>query len=449
VAERYRRLGALRDALALYVEAALWEEAVACMAALDMARRAERLVRACLARGRTPRLLCLLGGLTAREEHFAEAWDLSGGRSAAAAMALARAALGRGDLAAAAARLDAATRLAPADDAAWFLAGAVAMRRGEWEAALAAFSRVVQVAPERSDAWGNLGAVHLRLRQWGRGYAALEQAVRMDRKDWRLWSNFLTAALRTRAFSRALHVMRTLVTMQRERVGGEEVEGVDFAAARFLAREVLLSHVEGVRGGALAAQAPPAAAAAAESAAEAAPETTAPLLPPWPGAALDDDSGGEEGGAAVPGAAAAAAEADAAARHLDCDGSPARIHLEGLAATLEHWVQSLTPPPELWGLYADVQEARGRAAEALACTQREWRARVAAPGWERDEAALSAVAAAAARVAEAMAAGGARALPLEAKATLKTVLARVRADPHGLHDHGALSKLRELLGGEE
>jgi hypothetical protein len=170
------------------------------------------------------------------------------------------------------------------------------------------------------------------------------------------------------------------------------------------------------------------------------------LLPPWPGAlGGDSDSESEGAGASAP---APAADGAPPPRFLDCDGSPARIHLEGLAALLEHWVQSLTPPPELWGLYADVQEARGRPAEALACCQREWRARLAAPGWERDEAALAAVAAVALRVAEAMAPRGGGALPMEAKATLATVLKRVRADPHGLHGHSALGRLQALAGEE-
>ena len=248
LADGYKRVGAVRSALAVFEELELWDEVVDCLVLCDMTRRAERLVRGLLSRAESPRLWCLLGGLTDDDAPFLRAWALSNHRYARAQLALGKRALARGAVDAAETHLRAGLALSPNDEKSWFIVGCIAMRAERFSDALEALSRVVQVDPTRADAWANMGSIHCHQANWGRGFAALAQALRADKKDWRIWTNFFNAAVKSRNFSRALSAAVTLVELQASRAPGREREeggdGVDVGLLGVVVGEIIRSRVE-------------------------------------------------------------------------------------------------------------------------------------------------------------------------------------------------------------
>ncbi len=80
------------SALNLYRELQLWDEVVTCYQLLDKPHRAELVVREQLRATPqpTPYMLTSLGDLTHCEDHYEEAWNISGGRFARAKRTLAR-----------------------------------------------------------------------------------------------------------------------------------------------------------------------------------------------------------------------------------------------------------------------------------------------------------------------------------------------------------------------
>ena len=433
-ADKYLKLGAVRAALELYEGLGLWEDVIECYAALDWAGRAERLVRRCLAVRPHPRLWCLLGGITNRDEYYERGWELSGGRFAKAQLALGRRAFERGDFEGASAALARGLPLAPGEEKSWFLAGVVAMRLGRFTAALEAYSRVVQLDATRADAWANLGAVHLHLREWSKGYAAYEQAIRQDRRDWRMWANFLIAAVRTRNYSRALRVQITLVDLIRERgaagAGGagssgtvgsgdvDETQGVNLAALTQLAQAVLASaeeererqeQEERVEGSG--------ATPSSDAGGETSPGrvfSSSVSAPPL-NLELNEDTVGFSNTDLTP------------RQHTDAGGAPAVSHLPALLTTLGHVTATVTRLPRLWALYAAVQEEVGEYAAALECRLRQVRALQATPGWERDAAAISAIAPVCLDIAEGYERVNTREGRVAASMLLDTIASRVRA----------------------
>ncbi len=340
VAERYRRLGAVRAALALYEDLGLWDDIIDCCIVLDKAKRAERIVRARLAVAPTPRLWCCLGLITNLDEHYETAWEVSGRRFAKAQLSLGRRRLDAGRTDAARKALRMGLALSPHLDAEWFLLGVVDMRAGDLEDAVDSFSRCVQLDPTRGDAWANLGSIYLHTGSWDRGFAALEQATKADKRDFRIWSNYLVACVRTCNWARGMFVQRVLLDLYVQLGAGTEAGtgggGVDVPALQACAVAVLASIAESKRDG-------------------------------------------QE------------------AETLDASGNPARVHLEPLARLLDRIAEVTSRDARVWDVAAQVATARGRAADAHECRLRQVRSLQVA-GWERSETAVAAVAAGAGHV---------------------------------------------------
>ena len=109
------------------------------------AKKAEALLRTRLAVAPTPRLWCILGGVTLSDEPYETAWEMSGRTYARAQLSLGVRAYERKDYPAAVRALSTGLALAPHHISEWFLLGVVCMRLERWAAAKEAFSRVVQV----------------------------------------------------------------------------------------------------------------------------------------------------------------------------------------------------------------------------------------------------------------------------------------------------------------
>jgi hypothetical protein len=142
---------------------------------------------------------------------------------------------------------------------------------------------------------------------------------------------------------------------------------------------------------------------------------------------------------AQPAAASGAATEDA----LDFTGTPAAVHLEPLAKLFGHITSAVSRSPRGWWLYARVQEARGRGADATECRLRQCRSLQAA-GWEKDSAAVEALAKASQElVADYLADGSARVL-MAARLHVAGVVGKVDAAAVQRHAPG-VDDLRALL----
>ena len=401
IADKYRRLGAVRSALAVYEELELWEEVVECLALLERPLRAERLLRDLLARSPSPRLFCLLGAITDTDEPYVSAWEVSGRRYAKAAFALGRRAVEKGHFEAAAEHLRVGIRLAPHDEAAHFLAGILAMRFERWSEALTYFSRVVQCDPNRADAWSNIAAIHCHTEKWDPAYAAVTEALKQDRQDWRLLNNAVLAAVRSKHYSRSLSLQIQLVNFRLNRPPGLEGDegggGLDMA---LLAQVIDVILASGEEERLLELAAPAAATTAAAAAALVPPVETFPCKPLSLDFAEDDSDAANTDVLSLP-TPPAPAPAPAPARiHIDSIGNPAILYLANSIATLRKIVSLVTPPPAVWLLLANLLFESGDEAGALDALLRHCRALMSVIGWANGEAAArSRVIAASARFA--------------------------------------------------
>jgi tetratricopeptide (TPR) repeat protein len=411
-ADRYRKLGAGRAALALYEELALWDDIIQCYVAMDRVKRAAKLVRQRLAVDPTPYLYCILGVVTDADEPFRTAIEVAGGKYPKADLALGRRMFQRAEFDAAGPLLRKGLRGCPGADKEWYLLGVLSMRGDDYPGALEAFSRVVQLDSTRADAWSNLGAIHLQLKSWTRGYSAYEQALRADKRDWRVWSNFLVACIRIKNYSRAITVMHTLVDLYKQKATGREGDeggdGVDIQCLGVLVTEVVKSMLEQKERDRVVAEGREAVEEQAREGARAgggeggsipapeAPQSSSFVAPPPPlsTALFDEEDESGAGDASSSSAPASSASAEAAPLvHVDIGGSPASVHLDKTAKLLGHITSAISRAPAVWGLYAILEDARGRLPEALECRLRQCRA-IQAAGWEKVPEAVLALASA-------------------------------------------------------
>ena len=418
IADKYRKLGAVRSALAVYEELELWEDVVECLALLEKPRRAEKLLRQLLLRAPSPRLYCLLGAITDSDEPYQMAWELSGRKYAKAAFALGRRCVEHGFFEQAAEHLRIGIRLAPHDEAAHFLAGILAMRFERFTEALSYFSRVVQSDPNRADAWSNIAAIQCHQEKWDMAYAAVTEAMKQDRRDWRLLNNAVLAAVRSKHYSRSLSLQIQLVNFRLDRPPGLEGDeggtGLDMALLAEVVDVVLASGDEERRLALATANAEDSnEKVAAASTLPSINNIDASILPAQPSSLdFDDDVDSTSSSTTAP---------PPVRIHIDSAGNAAILYLSSTISTLKKIVSIVTPPPAVWLLLANVLFESGDEAGALDALLRHCRSLMNVAGWANGEkTARSRVIAASARYAS-------LAKPADARAHASYVCSRLDA----------------------
>lgn len=377
-ADRYKKLGAVRQALVLYETLFLWEDAISCYTILDRVKKAESLVLQRLNIAPSPRLWCILGELRDNDEYFIKAWEESNRRHAKAQLMLGRRHFQRGEFSEAIVALRKGLALAPGAVKEWYLLGVITMRQGLWSEALQAYSRVVQFDPTRADAWANMGSVHLQMKQWDRGEAALEQAIKADKKDWRIWSNFLIACCKTLNFSRAITACNTLIELYATKSSGSEGYeggiGVDVAALTILVRTVLNS----IKEEKFLAQNQPGRTSVSQIEQDQGPITQHDegewSLPTQISTDVID-----EGDAQVD-----IGNNNVSRKFVDISGQPAAVHFDDVAKLMKRITSVISNEPRIWALAADIAVQQGNREELLQCRLRQSRALQKA-NWDKTE----------------------------------------------------------------
>ncbi|EQC37302.1 hypothetical protein SDRG_05523 [Saprolegnia diclina VS20] len=214
LAERYLGLGVYNSALEIFQELEMWDEIVQCHQLLDQPKRAEAMVRQRLEVAPTPFMWCSLGDITDDVAHYETSWNVSNGRFARAKRSWARKLYEQGDIPAAIAHLQDATKVQPMYTQAWFFLGSLAMRMSQWVVAFEAFTHAVQLSPDDGEAWGNIGSIHLRLKNYGQAFSAFQEALKQKRNMWQMWENFLLCAMECARYGDAMYAMHMLLDLR-------------------------------------------------------------------------------------------------------------------------------------------------------------------------------------------------------------------------------------------
>jgi len=104
-------------------------------------------------------------------------------------VAVARAELAGGDVAAAKRHAERATELAGDWSSAWNTLGRAELAAGAVDDAIASFEAAVEANDDNAYAWNNLGFAHMRKQAWSDAAAALEHAVEGDDAEAFMWNN--------------------------------------------------------------------------------------------------------------------------------------------------------------------------------------------------------------------------------------------------------------------
>lgn len=440
-ADRYKKLGAIRQALVLYEELFLWEDAISCYTVLDRVKKAESLVLQRLNVASSPRLWCILGELRDKDEYFIKAWEESNGRYARAQLTLGRRYMQRGQFAEAMIALRKGLALAPGAVKDWYLLGVITMREGLWNEALNAFSRVVQFDPTRADAWANMGSIHLRMKNWDRGEAALEQAIKADRRDWRIWSNFLISCCKTLNFTRAIHACNTLIELYTTRTSGREGDeggiGVDVTALTIMVRTVLNSCKEERQLAQRQSEGTSSSQAEQQNGEEGKQGETDWTLPTQISTDLQDVEVAQE----------EEENGDVATRRfVDIAGQPAAVHFEAITKLMKRITNAISNEPKLWALAADIAVQQGDRRELLQCRLRQSRALQKAD-WDKAESVITEIAQVTKLVVQAYKLQQGNPIPhaLAARVHVSTILNNIKSTGKIDHDFPAVVELEKLF----
>ena len=265
LAARWVSLGGLKTALEIYERLNMHAEVALCLAETDQEAEAIRTLRRILFEPASsvresdesvahtgvplaslpadaPRLLCILGDLEDRPEHYEQAWTVSKGRFSRAQRSLGKYFVRRKKFSDAVEAYEKSLEINRLNASTWFALGCAQLELEQWLGAVESFTRTVQLETEDAEAWTNLAAALLRApvtdvddvadkavgevgqdsimgsaaeegeamedqerdtdpdtkvnayRNTRNALGALRRAAQLKRDDARIWDNYLTAA---------------------------------------------------------------------------------------------------------------------------------------------------------------------------------------------------------------------------------------------------------------
>eukprot|EP00177_Eucheuma_denticulatum_P000700 GFKZ01001263.1.p1 GENE.GFKZ01001263.1~~GFKZ01001263.1.p1 ORF type:complete len:1101 (+),score=144.18 GFKZ01001263.1:386-3304(+) len=156
---------------------------------------------------RRPRLLCVLGDVTRKKEHYETAWEESGHKYARAKRSLGRMCIENEEWEAAVYHFKSALTINPLFPDVWFAHGCAAIQIDDYQLAAHSFTMVVKQTPDNGEAWNNLGRVLHELGKKKEALSALTEAGKKMRDSWRIWNNILTLSTEIRS---SLDIVRSM-----------------------------------------------------------------------------------------------------------------------------------------------------------------------------------------------------------------------------------------------
>ena len=349
LAQRYLSGSVVVSALGLFRELEMWDEVVTCYQLMEKPHRAEMVVRERLKEsGETPYMLTALADLTADEELYEKAWELSRHRYGRAKRTLAKICFDRGDFHQCVRHLDAALFVHPLIATAWYLKGLASMRLESYDDALLAFGRCVQQDMEIGEAWANCGAIHMKHREHAKAYVSLTEALRHKRDSWQVMENIMICCLVLSKWHEAVMHMNRLLDMR-----GKSGRPIHKEELRHLALMV------------------------SSKARRAYDEVKGKLL--------RDDS----------------ADSDAAELEEEIKDELLPEVARTVETLLVRITNTLPSDPEVWDILANFETFLGRHRRVLDCRVRQFRTLTTEPGWEKEKESVARMLAAADKLVDA------------------------------------------------
>lgn len=213
-ADLFQDVGATKAALDIYLRLQMWEDVIKCFAALGRRERAERIIQEQLARQETPVLLCYLGDVTRKKEHYVKAWELSGSRFPRAQKALGYWYLQRGKYEEVLPCFQKTLEINPLQVGVWFSYGCAALAAKQYTLAATAFRRCVILNADNFEAWSNLATTYIKLDQKPRAFLTYQEALRCEYENWRIWENYMLVGTDCGEFQQIIRAYHRILDLQ-------------------------------------------------------------------------------------------------------------------------------------------------------------------------------------------------------------------------------------------
>uniref|UniRef100_A0A8D8VKE9 Tetratricopeptide repeat protein 27 n=1 Tax=Cacopsylla melanoneura TaxID=428564 RepID=A0A8D8VKE9_9HEMI len=216
-------LGDIKSALTIYESLHHWEEMICCYNLLQLRHLSVEVIREQLAVKETPKLYCLLGDATDEVEHYHTAWKLSGERSARAMKSLGMFHYKKKEYPESIPYFQRSLEINSIQIDLWNRLGYAALQCGDkMDVACSAYNRYVSLEPDDFQGWNNLARAYLDRGEKQRTYNALVEAVRTSNMDnWKVIENLMRVAVDTKHFECALRSYSQLLDIKPKHYDGQ------------------------------------------------------------------------------------------------------------------------------------------------------------------------------------------------------------------------------------
>jgi len=173
----------------------MWNEIIKCYIIMDKLNHAKDLILLQLEKIPTPELWCIYGDITANEEYYHKAWELSKEKYSRAQRSLGKCCVLKKDWKGAITHFQIALKINPQFAETWYTMGCCAMKIDELTLAASCFNRVVILRPDDGEAWNNLASCYIQQDKKEAAHSSLKEAIKYNSDSWRMWENLITVSL--------------------------------------------------------------------------------------------------------------------------------------------------------------------------------------------------------------------------------------------------------------
>ncbi|RUS85374.1 hypothetical protein EGW08_006859, partial [Elysia chlorotica] len=214
-------LGLTGEALDIFEKLEMWEDAIACYQRMGKLEKAEFVIRQRLAVEETPALLCFLGDVTRKLEHYQHAWELSKHRNARAMRCMGYIHFQEERFEKALECFSASLEKNSLQIPVWFTYGCAAMACRKFDLGVKGFHKCVTIDYDNFEAWANLATCYTQLKEKHKAFATLQDALKCNYENWKLWENSLIIGTDCGEFEDVIRSYHRLIDLREKYVDAE------------------------------------------------------------------------------------------------------------------------------------------------------------------------------------------------------------------------------------